>query len=109
MKHNDFYKAETHNLCRKISDLQFAGKTDKEIARQLHLTPPAINFIIWLLRESQEIKSDHERSLTDLRPQTAYKLWLEGKSFAEIGQKLKISRTRTQQIVHKYAWSLHLR
>jgi|GEM_PF-1522197 len=93
-------------LHRKITALQLAGRTDHEIAETLGVSSSTVRYVASLYLSDAAAEYHSRSSQVDQRPRLAYEMRHEGKSFAEIGQTLNISRPRAHQIVHRYEWRL---
>jgi len=95
-----------HELHKKMTELQRAGKTDVEIAEILGITDSTAHYIASIYLTDDPVEGHGWRSRLDQRPRLAYEMRHAGKSFAEIGQALNLSTLRVHQLVHKYEWTL---
>ena len=93
-------------LHQRMTKLHLSGRTDQEIAQILGVTDSTIQYVSSLYPTDQVAEELGHLSQSDPRPQLAYEMRHEGKSFGEISQILNISEPKVHRIVHKYEWRL---
>lgn len=93
-------------LYEKVKGMQQVGKSDKEIAQMLSITPLTIQYLANLFQKGESIEVSKLSGDQGQRTELVFEMLQAGKSYAEISEMLQISIGRIRQIVHRHAWSL---
>jgi orotate phosphoribosyltransferase-like protein len=98
--------AGRRKLHEKVLGLKRAGKSDREIAEILAISPSTIKYLAAYFVAAGKAESPLSGVGLQKRLQLAHELRQAGKGFAEIGELLQVSTNRARQMIHRYAWNM---